>query len=192
MAILLVVIIGPPAARSDDDPGKTFLELKPDRVAPGERVAIRAACKDTKGPGDGVAGRDDDSDDGDRRPRDHGADPAATVTSRAFGEVTLTGPDDQLTGAVTVPAGTRPDTYQARLHCPDGSSARAELMVLDPRRPIRGPDTGGGGTADGGGADAGGTGAERTGPTGTALIAGTGLAALLVGSLLLARRRRAS
>lgn len=106
----------------------------------------------------------------------------ASVKSGAFGEITLNpAPGSQfLTGSATVPTDTRAGEYKVDLKCANGATASAELFVLGMARPTRGPNTGAGGTAA----------AAGPGNWGPALLAGTGVAALAAGSILLAARRR--
>jgi hypothetical protein len=106
----------------------------------------------------------------------------ATVKSGAFGEITLTpyAGSQFMTGSATVTSDTRAGEYQVDLKCANGATASAELFVLGMSRPTKGPNTGGGGTAA----------AADPGDRGPALLAGTGLAALTAGSILLAARRR--
>jgi hypothetical protein len=102
----------------------------------------------------------------------------ATVTSGAFGQVTLTPQNGFLAGAATIPSNTRARAYSVRLKCPNGSFATTTLNVVGMQRPTRGPATGGGGTAP-----------SDTGP----LVLAGGLATLAVGAgvgVMALRRRR--
>jgi hypothetical protein len=183
LIILLIVPFAPTPARSSAQSG-VAIEVNPSTIQAGFQVQIRASCGDDLNP--------------------------ATARSRAFGEITLTPhhQSDQLIGSATVPTSTDPGDYRVDLRCANGSSARAELIVLGMARPTRGPDTGGGGTTDGAGSEDAGsgdadsgaeTGGEDTASAGTGglpsgnvtvLFAGAGVMALVAGSLLLARRRR--
>lgn len=135
-----------------------FIELHPGTIQAGLKIEIRASCgKDQK---------------------------PATVRSRAFGEIRVVPHHRELRGSVTVPADTPAGEYRVDLRCDSGKRARAELIVLEMKRPSRGPDTGGGGTATAAGDDA-----AATGPM---LLAGAGLAALAAGAgLMIVRWRRA-
>ena len=182
LIILLIVPFAPTPARSSAQSG-VAIEVTPSTIQAGFQVQIRASCGDDLNP--------------------------ATARSRAFGEITLTPhhQSDQLIGSATIPTSTDPGDYQVDLRCANGSSARAELIVLGMARPTRGPDTGGGGTTgdagseedDSGEAGSAETGSEDTASPGTGglpsgnatvLFAGAGVMALVAGSLLLLRRRR--
>jgi hypothetical protein len=76
---------------------------------------------------------------------------AATVSSPAFGSVTLQPVGGVLGATVPIPKNTPRGTYDVRLSCPTGSQATTTLTVLNtvsgpgqPAPPVRGPDTGGG------------------------------------------------
>ena len=137
-----------------------FIELNPSTVESGYLVGIRASCTDNTAP--------------------------ASVESEAFGTVEARPQFDELTAAVTVPAGTEAGSYRVRLTCPDDRSASTTLYVLDPNRPSRGPATGFGGTAGGRGSG------DRDS---AGLMAGVGVVALAAAGVLgvlTVRRRRAS
>lgn len=131
-----------------------FVEVNPSTIQAGFQVGIRASCGEDLNP--------------------------ASVRSGAFGEITLTPHQGsrQLVGSATVPSSTRPGQYRVDLRCANGSTASADLFVLDMAQPTRGPKTGGGGTAGAG-----------PGQVGT-LLASAGAAALAGGMLLLGYRRR--
>ncbi|MGA3564303.1 hypothetical protein [Melissospora conviva] len=69
----------------------------------------------------------------------------ATVTSDAFGTVTLQPQGGVLTAAAAVPATTEPGMYSVRLDCPDSLDAATMLQVLASGQPAQGPATGFGG-----------------------------------------------
>ncbi len=129
-----------------------FVEANPSTVPAGDEIGLRASCEDNLR--------------------------NATVTSDAFGTVTVAPRYGFLTATVRVPARTKADDYQVRLRCPGGESATSTLHVVAKDRPARGPATGGGGTAGGAAAP---------------VLIGGGIAAM-AGGLLLAvltmRRRR--
>lgn len=131
-----------------------FIEVTPSTVQAGNQVNIRASCGDNNLS-------------------------AATATSDAFGEVTLTPQDGFLVATVVIPANTPARNFRVKLTCPNGRTATTALMVINMTQPTRGPATGGGGTAGGG--------------RGTLVLTG-GLAALAVGAavgIVALRRRRA-
>jgi hypothetical protein len=139
--------------------GGVFVQVNPNTIQAGYQVAIHASCGEDLNP--------------------------ATVTSRAFGEITLTPHLGSrfLSGSATVPADTRAGQYEVELRCANGGRASAELFVLGMARPTRGPDTGGGGRAGSGG-----------GPVVPAplMFGGAGAVALAAGLGLLLSRRRPS
>ena len=75
----------------------------------------------------------------------------ATVTSDAFGTVTLHPQGGVLTAAAAVPETTEAGLYSVRLDCPDSLNAATMLQVLASGQPARGPATGFGGGEDSGG-----------------------------------------
>lgn len=164
LAVGVLALPAPPAAAAAQEPDDVFVEVNPSTIQAGLQVGIRAGC---------------------------GEDPSpATVTSRAFGELTLSPSEGQrrLTGSATVPSGTGPGQYPVNLRCADGATASTALFVIDMARPTRGPKTGGGGTAAG---PAGPDPSAGDGPVaGPVLAAGAGIIALAAGAVLLARRRR--
>lgn len=169
-AFLLAALLVPAPATAEERPTSIFIEIHPSTVAPGLDIEIRASCG--------------------KKPK------PAEVRSRVFGTIELVADGHgELVGRVTVPTGTRTGEHRVDLRCDDGSRARAELVVVEMKRPTRGPDTGGGGTAsDGTTSDS--TAGERTSgdrrdppPIGTLLLAGAGAAALVGGAGLLLLRR---
>jgi hypothetical protein len=133
-----------------------FVETNPSTVPVGDEIGLRASCDDNLA--------------------------EATVTSDAFGTVTVSPRYGFLTATVRVPTDTKPDDYRVRLTCPGGESASSTLHVVAKNRPARGPATGGGGTAGGA---AGGSAAPAL--IGGGLIAMAGGVAMAV---LTVRRRR--
>jgi hypothetical protein len=156
-ALLVVMLATPHPAPARAAQGGVFVQVNPNTIQAGFQVGIHASCGEDLNP--------------------------ASVTSRAFGEITLTPYQGSrfLSGSATVPSNTRAGQYQVDLKCANGGRASAELFVLGMARPTRGPDTGGGGTAGAGG-----------GPAVPAplMFGGVGAAAFAAGvGLLLARRR---
>jgi hypothetical protein len=159
-----------PAPAALAAPSEVFIEVNPATIEAGERVGIRASCPDN--------------------------DENATVSSDAFGQVTVEPRFGFLARSVTIPERLDARTFTVRLTCPGGQTATATLHVVRAERPAptstprasptptpgptRGPATGFGGTAGGG--------------AGTALVA-IGLltvaAGIAVGLLTLGRRRAA-
>jgi len=140
-----------------------WIEVTPQTVDAGSVVALRADCGDNSVP--------------------------ATVTSKAFGTVTVRPDLNLLTAEVTVPAGIKQGAYGVNLACRSGSTATTTLQVggqatPEPEpEPSMGPHTGGGFLANGG----------RNGLAGPQiwLIGGAGaLAAAGVLGAITVRRRR--
>jgi hypothetical protein len=131
-----------------------FVETTPSTARPGDQVGVRASCTDNL--------------------------TAATVTSSAFGTVTVQPRFGFLTATTHVPATVRVADYRVSLRCPDGKTASTVLHVVAKVEPTQGPATGGGGTAPG-----------RSAP----MLIGGGLTAVVAGLVLAAsslRRRRFS
>ena len=98
-----------------------WIEVTPEAVDAGSFVALRADCGDNSVP--------------------------ATVTSRAFGTVTVEPFLNMLKAEVEVPARTSEGVYDVNLVCPSGSTATASLRVGSKgptAEPSMGPHTGGG------------------------------------------------
>jgi hypothetical protein len=141
--------------------GGVWVEVTPATVDAGSRVALRADCGDNS--------------------------VAATVTSTAFGTVTVRPDLNLLTAEVRVPARTAGGGHDVNLACPSGSTATTSLRVLGSTAtpaPSMGPHTGGGFLANRG----------RGGLAGPQiwLIGGAGLlaAAGALGAITVRRRRR--
>lgn len=156
---------GQPRAANGSD---VWIEVTPETVDAGSFVALRAACGDNR----------------DNR------DPA-TVTSQAFGTVSVQPVGNLLTAETEVPAQTREGAYDVNLACRNGSTATASLSVGSKApttkgptaEPSMGPHTGGGFLANRG----------RSGLTGPGiwLIGGAGalVAAGALGATTVRRRR---
>ena len=139
--------------------GGVWIEVTPVTVDAGSIVALRADCGDNSVP--------------------------ATVTSKAFGKVTVKPFLNLLTAEVEVPARTKEGGYDVNLACRSGSTATATLWVgsKGTAEPSMGPHTGGGFLANRG----------RSGLTGPEiwLIGGAGaLAAVGALGAITVRRRR--
>jgi hypothetical protein len=137
-----------------------WIEVTPQTVDAGSFVALRADCGDNSVP--------------------------ATVTSEAFGTVTVRPFVNILTAEVDVPPRTKEGTYDVNLACRSGSTATASLWVGSKgptAEPSMGPHTGGGFLANRG----------RSGLTGPEiwLIGGAGalVAAGALGAITVRRRR---
>jgi len=146
--------------------GGVWIEVTPATADAGSFVALRADCGDNSVP--------------------------ATVTSKAFGTVTVKPFVNMLTAEVDVPAGTKEGGYDVNLACRSGSTATASLWVGSndvaveegpTAEPSMGPHTGGGFLANRG----------RSGLTGPEiwLIGGAGalVAAGALGAITVRRRR---
>ena len=136
------------------------IDVTPQTVDAGSFVALRADCGNNNVP--------------------------ATVTSRAFGTVTVEPFLNMLKAEVEVPARTSEGTYDVNLACPSGSTATASLRVGSKgptTAPSMGPHTGGGFLANRG----------RNGLTGPViwLVGGAGalVAAGALGAITVRRRR---
>jgi hypothetical protein len=136
------------------------IDVSPQTVDAGSFVALRADCGDNRVP--------------------------ATVTSGAFGTVTVEPFLNMLKAEVEVPARTSEGSYDVKLACPSGSTATATLRVGrkgPTAQPSMGPHTGGGFLANRG----------RNGLTGPViwLVGGAGalVAAGALGAVTVRRRR---
>jgi hypothetical protein len=100
--------------------GGVWVEVTPGTVDAGSSVALRADCGDNSVP--------------------------ATVTSKAFGTVTVQPDLNLLTAEVVVPTQTKGGNYDVNLACPSGSAATTTLRVASKAtpQPSMGPHTGGG------------------------------------------------
>jgi hypothetical protein len=98
-----------------------WIEVTPETVDAGSFVALRADCGDNSVP--------------------------ATVTSKAFGTVTVKPFANMLTAEVDIPAPTKQGGYDVNLACRSGSTAMTSLWVGSKgptAEPSMGPHTGGG------------------------------------------------
>ena len=161
---MLLAVLG--WASACEQPGQAAaagvgIQVNPQTVDAGSFVALRANCEDNSVP--------------------------ATVTSGAFGTVTVQPKLDTLTAEVEIPAQINEGTYSVNLVCPSGSAATTSLQVTSKgpttAEPTMGPHTGGGFLANRG----------RNWLTGPAiwLIGGAGalLAAGAIGAITVRRRR---
>ena len=101
--------------------GGVWVEVAPATVDAGSVVGLRADCGDNSVP--------------------------ATVTSNAFGTVTVQPDLNLLTAKVGVPAQTKDGGYEVKLACRSGSTATTTLRVVGTKattEPSMGPHTGGG------------------------------------------------
>lgn len=152
--LIFALIAGPSTAWADGE----FLRITPSTIQAGFQVEIEANCGDTVNP--------------------------ATVSSDAFGVVTITPVRDPRTGQVldrgtaTIPPGTKAASYKVLLKCPSQQTATTTLHVVNTAPMSHGPHTGGGGLAHN----------DNSG-----LMIGAGSAAVGAGAflLILVRRRRA-
>jgi hypothetical protein len=109
-----------------------WVEVSPGTVTAGSAVMVRASCGDNSN--------------------------SATVSSPAFGQVTLLPEAGLLMANVTIPPHITPSTFEVKLTCRTGSSATTTLTVLSPSPSASvaptmatvGPHTGGGFLATGG------------------------------------------
>jgi len=135
----------------------TILLISPSTVQPGFPVMISATCDANTNP--------------------------AIVTSKAFGTITLLPSNGKLRTSVTIPASTRPATYDVSLTCADGSTTTNTFTVergtpAFTQMPNVGPATGGG---------------EMAASTGARIAAFGGIGAIAIGIgvwIATARRRR--
>lgn len=145
----------PAAAYADGE----YLRVTPSTIQAGFQIEIEAYCGDNVNP--------------------------ATVSSDAFGVVTITPQTNTVNGKVThrgtatIPSDTKPSAYRVTLKCPSQQAAATTLHVVNYNLHSKGPKTGGGGLAtnDNGG-----------------MMVGLGSTIVAAGAVLfvLARRRRAT
>src|SRR5262245_6565534 len=105
-----------------------FVRVSPRTISPGTNVRITASC------GDGSS--------------------SATVTSIAFGTLTMLPEGTLMTGTAFVPPSAAPGTISVDLTCRNGSTATTTLTIVGsnavPSTATMGPHTGGGFLATGG------------------------------------------
>src|ERR1700709_2209850 len=96
--------------------GITVLSLSPSSIRAGFQIEINATCLDNLN--------------------------TATVSSRAFGRLTLVPDHGLLMTEVTIPSDTVPGPYSVNLSCASGGHSSAELTVLNGSHPNphHGPD----------------------------------------------------
>jgi len=151
---LAAALAVPAVAHADGE----YLRITPSTIQAGFQVEIEAYCGDNVNP--------------------------ATVSSDAFGVVTVNPQTNTQTGKVThrgtatIPPGTKAAAYKVNLKCPSQQSASTTLHVVNYVVQSHGPHTGGGFLA-------------ASGTSGTPMI-GAGAAVAAGGALLffMARRRR--
>ncbi len=141
-----------------------WVEVSPSSITAGYSVAIRASCGDNSN--------------------------SATVSSPAFGSISVEPLNSQLQAEVSVPQRTAEGSYDVTLTCRTGSSATTRLWVINKAagRGTLGPRTGGGFLArHDDGSDP-----STTGSGKTALLSGVALTLAVgsVGAVSVVRRRR--
>jgi hypothetical protein len=140
------------------------VEVSPNRTSPGLQVAVRANCSDKS--------------------------PSATVTSPAFGTITLARSNASsalLMAQVVIPNTVQPGTFDVTVTCHGGATATTKLTVVvnASAQPTVGPHTGGGFL----------NGRDDGSTTSAPWLAASAATLLLAGSLSavsIRRRRRAS
>ena len=100
--------------------GASVLVLSPSSIRAGFQIEVSATCVDNLN--------------------------SATVSSRAFGSITLVPDHGLLMTEVTIPSNTVSGTYTVSLSCASGGRSSSQLTVLNGAHPNphHGPDTGGG------------------------------------------------
>ncbi|MBB5869860.1 hypothetical protein F4553_003239 [Allocatelliglobosispora scoriae] len=144
------LLFGAAPARADT----VFIEVNPSTINAGFSVSLRASCGSTVNP--------------------------ATAKSDAFGVITLMAEKNFLIGTATIPSDTKPHGYPVKLTCASGSTAITTLWVINPTKPTKGPNTGGGALAH-----------QGNGP----LVLGGSIAAICAGlglGIVTLRRRRSA
>ena len=123
--------------------GVSILTLNPNSIQAGFHIEIRATCGDNVNP--------------------------ASVSSAAFGSITLFADHGVLRAIVTIPAKTAPGVFTVSLRCASGERSSATLTVLGAHTTPNvhhGPNTGGG---------------EMAASAGAKLALGGGLLAIIAG-----------
>ena len=124
LAITTVALAAGCAEATAGDRTGVWVEVSPSTVQAGELVAIRAACVNNSQTG--------------------------SVTSDAFGTVSVTPKGGYLSAEVQVPPTARAGQHQVKVTCADGQTATTTLTVVEPTpseppgQPTVGPHTGGG------------------------------------------------
>jgi hypothetical protein len=146
-----------------------FVQVSPSSAAPGTSVQIRASCIDNSS--------------------------SATVTSQAFGNVTVQPSNAVLFAEITIPASTRPGQFNVTVTCKNGSTATTTVTIVaiinatpTMAPATKGPNTGGGYLAGHGGVPAG----SSTPSDGSTVWFGIALLALLAAAAITVRSRRTS
>ena len=139
-----------------------WVQVNPSTISPGGTVKVTASCGDNSN--------------------------SATVSSLAFGSMTLLPQASLLIGQALVPPGTAPGTFAVDVVCKTGSNATTTLTVIGsnavpaaPTRGTMGPHTGGGYLATGG---------HDSGSANPAAWIVGGVAAIGTAILISTRRRR--
>jgi hypothetical protein len=172
LLLAAVALLGAVACADAKAATSVRVTVSPGSISPGGQVQVQGSCGDNSN--------------------------TATVTSSAFGSVTVTPSAGQIVTKVTVPASTPAGTFDVRLTCATGAQATTKLTVLatsSAAPSVPGPDTGGGFLADrdgdARGADGGADGADDRyaglPPVGWLAI---GAASLLAAAALLVRAQR--
>ena len=162
-SVLLAGLGGCGTANANANTSGVWVQVSPGTVSAGSSVKITANCGDTSN--------------------------SATVTSIAFGTITLLPQDSLMTGEVMIPPSAAAGTFAVDLTCKTGSSATTTLTILGSNAvtptppPTMGPHTGGGFLATGG---------SGSGYRTPQLWIGSGLAAIgaAAGIAVLTKRRR--
>lgn len=124
LATTTVALVAGCAEATAADRTAVWVEVSPSTVTTGELVAIRAACVNNSQTG--------------------------SVTSDAFGTVSVTPKGGYLAAEVRVPPTARAGQHQVKVTCADGQTATTTLNVVQPTptqppdQPAVGPHTGGG------------------------------------------------
>jgi hypothetical protein len=145
-----------------------FVQVSPTTVAPGTSVQIRASCVDNTS--------------------------NATVTSQAFGSVTVQPSNALLFAEITIPASTQPGRFTVTVTCKNGSTATTSVTVVVANATptmapaTKGPNTGGGYLAGHGGIPSG----SSTPFEGPMVWFGIGLLALVAAGGVAVRSHRMS
>jgi hypothetical protein len=106
--------------------GGVFVQVTPTSMPAGSSIQIRASCTDNSS--------------------------SATVTSPAFGTITVLPTNNVLFAEVTIPASTTPGRFDVTVTCRNGATASTTITVTvsnatptpTPTRATMGPNTGGG------------------------------------------------
>jgi hypothetical protein len=119
--LLVAALLGVAACADAKAATSARVTVSPGTVAPAGQVQVQGSCGDNSN--------------------------AATVSSSAFGSVTVTPSAGQLLATVTVAPSTPAGTFDVRLTCASGAQATTKLTVMSTASAapsVPGPDTGGG------------------------------------------------